>query len=460
MEEEEPERVRQISLDEAKNIDTNQVAYFTLTDGTVVVVKPDVDENKENMEDQKDVEDQQNQEEEQQEIVKSKNENELNNIEDINTDIQQTKTEEKNENIENENAENAENQENAENVENVENQENEENVENQENTENQENVENAENQEMEQYEENVEQYENENPEYIVQNDNGVMVENYENYIENYQEPKQVEYIESKVDGGGKMMSYGGIIEERNNYRFYASGIGYIEPEENEQQLIEEQQNLLEQNQENEELLQQQQIENDENYYEEQPLLCCRCGQPCENIQMCDYCKNLSSQNKYYSNYKNENYYNNYNTRVGNMQGVMRQDGQLFKVIEAVPVKLNEYEDIEYIDSNNQKYYPQNVEYVEEEYVPEGYVIEDVNDNYYEDDKDNCCTCGDDQYEGEYYVCEESPRCNCPMGQYDDREVRVVRNVRRVPLYKNNYNYYETYGFSNNARVRGQRAGRK
>ena len=439
MEEEEPDKVRQISLDEAKNIDTNQVAYFTLTDGTVVVVKPETEENKENTEEQKEViestevqqnqndaEEQQN-EEEQQDNLQSKNENEQNNVEDINTDSQQIKTDIKNEN--------------QENVENVENQENQENI------------------------ENPEQYENENQEYIVQNDNGVIEENYDNYVNNYGQPEQVEYIESNVNGG-KMMSYGGIIEERNNYRFYASGIGYIEPEINEQQLIETEQNLIE-NQENEELLRQQQEE--ENYVDEQEQqICCYCGRPCD-AEYCEHCQN-SNEDNYYSNYQynnvrnvqNQNYYPNVATRVGNVQGVVRQDGQLFKVIEAIPVKLNEYEDLEYVDNNYKNYRNVNkVDYVDERYIPDGYVIEEVDNNYYEDDKDNCCTCGDNQFEGgEYYICEEGPRCNCPIGYEDGEEVRVVRNVRRIPVYKDNYNYYESYGYSNNARVRAERAGRK
>ena len=39
--EEEDEKYRQISQQEAKNIDTNKVSYYTLLDGTVVYVKKD-----------------------------------------------------------------------------------------------------------------------------------------------------------------------------------------------------------------------------------------------------------------------------------------------------------------------------------------------------------------------------------------------------------------------------------
>ena len=433
MQEEEPENVRRINIDEVKNIDTNQVAYFTLTDGTVVVVKPETDENKENIEQQKDqidtaemqqnqnnLENQQN-EKAQQEILKTNKENEQNNTEEINTDNQQ---------INNENIENEENYENAEQFD------------------------------------NEEQKENVNQNYIVQNDNGIIEENYN---ENFQQPEQVEYIESNVEGGGKMMSYGGIIEERNNYRFYASGIGYIEPEN--QQFIETQN----QNQ-NDELLQN---EEEENYINEQQQICNYCGRPC-NEQFCKYCqKSQIENNNYYANYQynnlkniqSENYYPNVSTRIGNVQGVIRQDGQLYKVIEAIPVKINEYENLEYEDSNNQNVYenyPQNykninqVRYENEEYLPDDeYLIEEVNNNnYYEDDKDNYCTCGDNNNndDEEYYICEEGPVCNCPRKE-EIEELRVVRNVRK-PIIRKNYNYYGGYGYNNNVRTRTGRTGRK
>ena len=43
---EQPEKVRQISKTEAKEIDPSQVAYFTLNDGTVIIVKDNINQEK------------------------------------------------------------------------------------------------------------------------------------------------------------------------------------------------------------------------------------------------------------------------------------------------------------------------------------------------------------------------------------------------------------------------------
>ena len=338
--EEDQSRVQEISVDEAKSIDTTKVAYFTLTDGTLVVVKPKDEINKgstvikkkiietetveTNQGDIKQESPEERRDEEAQEKEIKKEEGEINE-EDINTNSNQIKKE------------------------------------NQQEEDNQENIEN--NREQENYE---------NQQYAGQE---IVEENYENY--GYQNPQQVEYFEDEDEGGGKIMSYGGIIEERRNYRFYASGIQHI-PEIQEQQIIEE--GGI--NQENQEYIQEQ-IEGEE----DQRICHCHC-----HTQTCEHC--------------------------------CGKNGQLYKLVETVPVETVEY----VTDGNIYEECPREygtVRYVverEPEYVPyRDYIVEEeiIDDNNY-----NCrccchCHCGHryyyDDYNGEYIEYVDEPRCMCPLG---------------------------------------------
>ena len=47
---------------------------------------------------------------------------------------------------------------------------------------------------------------------------------------------------------------------------------------------------------------------------------------------------------------------NAGTRIGNVKGIIRKNGQLFKVIEAIPVKLNDYDNIRVIGLDNMNDY--------------------------------------------------------------------------------------------------------
>ena len=76
-----PGKVRQISKKEAKEIDPKKVAYFTLNDGTVFIVKDNLAESK-NLQEQNISQTQQIQTEQEQEQIQttSQNEQEINNI--------------------------------------------------------------------------------------------------------------------------------------------------------------------------------------------------------------------------------------------------------------------------------------------------------------------------------------------------------------------------------------------
>ena len=76
---EQPGKVRQISKKEAKEIDPKKVAYFTLNDGTVFIVKDNLAESQ-NLQEQNISQTQQIQTEQQQEQIQTSSQNEVNNI--------------------------------------------------------------------------------------------------------------------------------------------------------------------------------------------------------------------------------------------------------------------------------------------------------------------------------------------------------------------------------------------
>ena len=76
---EQPGKVRQISKKEAKEIDPKKVAYFTLNDGTVFIVKDNLAESQ-NLKEQNISQTQQIQTEQQQEQIQTTSQNEVNNI--------------------------------------------------------------------------------------------------------------------------------------------------------------------------------------------------------------------------------------------------------------------------------------------------------------------------------------------------------------------------------------------
>lgn len=347
--EEDQNKMKEISVDQAKNIDTTKVAYFTLTDGTVIQVKSKDEKNKGN-------------------TIKSKN--------------NQSETMETNQDIKQESPEANQNEEVQEKEIKKEERENEDINTNSNQIKNQQQEE-----EEEDNQENMEQdnYENQDQE--------IIEKNYVNY--GFQSPQEVVEYEDEDEDGGKIMTYGGIIEERRNYRFYASGIEHIQPERDQQLIETGGQEYIE-----------EQIDNQYNEDEDQGICQCNCHR-----QSCIHCcgKNI------------------------NQQG-------LYKYVETVPV-----ETVEYVDEYPRQY--EKVRYVverEPEYVPyDGYIVEEIiDDNNY----NRCCChchCGNryyyDDYNGEYYEYVDEPRCMCPLGRGE--YIKEKKFVRRVNPRYNTYYYY-------------------
>ena len=337
---EEEDKVRQISPDAIKTIDTNQVAYFTLTDGSVVIVKPPENENQDIVE--------------QKEIV----------------EIETTEA-------------------NPEMDQKLESKNNEE--------------QNAEIQLVK-----VEYKDEEQPEA-----NKVVSGNFEKLGNSENLQKQ------DLDEEGKVLSYGGVVEERNNYKFYVSGVGYVDP--NDPGYTQESQEV-------------QQVQ-------EPQEICYLCGNACtgESCDMCQSQEKVENVNQG-QNLRVKNFNMSATTRIGNVQGYVRQNGQLYKVIEAVPVKLNEYDGIEYAQNNNTR-------------KEEKTQLKNVNENYYEERRK--------QYKNvvppkEQYVYTQQPRRDLEEyvenveeqqynNTYENKENNYENNYQAN--YENNYeaNYENNYG---------------
>ena len=261
------EKVRQISPEAIKTIDTNQVAYFTLTDGSVVVVNPEEKENSDVVE--------------QKEIIEIET---TEAVPEMEQNLQQNNEEQ--------------------------NQQNEE--------------------------VKIEYINDQQPE-----NNKIIVN------ENFEKLGNSENLQQNLNDEGKILSYGGTVEERNNYKFYVSGVGYVDP--NEAGFL------------------------PDNYQQDQGQqeVCCICGNVF-NGDSCDVCQSQEKvENKDEGqNLRNKEFKIGATTRIGNVQGIIRQNGQLYKVIEAVPVKLNEYDNIEYEQNNTENYKKTQLRNVNEKYVEE------------------------------------------------------------------------------------------
>lgn len=257
-------------------------------------------------------------------------------------------------------------------------------------------------------------------------------------------------------------SYGGIVEERPNYTFYASGIGTIGGDEiNENVNYSRTYNVTETTPIQRAVSNTQQVEVSVPIDERQ----CTCV-PCSECPVCSRTlvqsktEVVRSQNvtggpspcplcgEYHKMKSSVNQTSSIR-QTNNMRAIKQpvvQKKQLYKVIEAVPVRLSEYEKVDYVEE--QPFEPASVNNLRS--VKQEEIVETRNSG--------CPYC--QRCTGYTEECLKCSKCggvhNENYNNYrEEGYSRVIRSSRKYPDYLDNYRFHEINESGNFRRSKSQ-----